>query len=371
MVRSGAENYTVPVHAPTSPSSTDRSAPSLFLHDPLVVGTLCGLASSLGYTMATSCLRAVSDCDVVWVSCVKAFPTVVLFGPVVFYGLQRGTERLPPARQLASLVVASLICQLLGNVVFQWSLGIVGMALTVPLCLGTQIVSGAIMGRMVLHEPVTIRMAISTVVLIGAISVLSMGAGDASQSVAVAQPPSFWLVAAGVGAACLSGMAYALLGVAIRYAVTDRISIPLTLVCVTLTGVIALGGVTLLRIGLTGMLATLPHQFWTMMLAGFFNAVAFLALTKSLQLIPVLYVNALSSSQAAMAAVVGILVFAESSSSTLWLGVAMTIAGLFMMQRRSRQVGPEVDAATTGGPALRRAGAGGGIQRPSDRRIEP
>jgi drug/metabolite transporter (DMT)-like permease len=237
---------------------------------------------------------------------------------------------------MTALVIASLICQLLGNVVFQWSLGIVGMAMAVPLTLGTQIVAGAIMGRIALNEPVTVRMAISTTVLIGAISVLSLGAGEASRSVAVVQQAtSAWLIAAGVGAACLSGVAYALLGVVIRYAVTDSMSIPLTLVSVTLTGVIALGAVTVMRIGVSGMLATLPLDFWTMMLAGFFNAVAFLALTKSLQLIPLLYVNALSSSQAAMAAVVGILIFAERSSSTLWLGIAMTIVGLLMMQRRS------------------------------------
>ena len=147
--------------------------------------------------------------------------------------------------------------------------------------------------------------------------------------------PSAWLVSAGVGAACLSGVAYALLGVVIRYAVTDRISIPLTLVSVTLTGVIALGTVAVLRIGVSGMLATLPEDFWTMMLAGFFNAVAFLALTKSLQLIPLLYVNALSATQAAMAAVVGILMFSERSSPALWFGVAMTVVGLLMMQRKS------------------------------------
>ena len=131
------------------------------------------------------------------------------------------------------------------------------------------IVGGAIMGRMVLNESVTMRMAFSTIVLIGAISILSLGAGEASRQVVVAQsPPSIGLVSAGVGAACLSGVAYALLGVSIRYAVTDRMSIPLTLVSVTLTGVIALGAVTIAHIGVAGMLATLPRHFWTMMLAG-------------------------------------------------------------------------------------------------------
>jgi len=194
---------------------------------------------------------------------------------------------------------------------------------------------------------VTIRMAISTLVLLGAISVLSLGAGEASRSVTTApESPSAWLVATGVGAACLSGVAYALLGVAIRYSVTDRISIPLTLVSVTLTGVIALGSMAVMRIGVAGMLATQPLDFWTMLLAGFFNAVAFLALTKSLQLIPVLYVNALSSSQAAMAAVVGILVFSERSSSTLWFGVALTIVGLFLMQRRTTQKSRAIEMAS-------------------------
>jgi drug/metabolite transporter, DME family len=324
---------------PSSPSTRRVTLPSS-LSDPLAFGVLCGLAASLGYTAANVCLRAVSHCDAVWVSSVKAFPTVVMFGPVLLYGLSRGTDRLPPARQLLALVIASLISQLGGNVVFQWSLGVVGIALAVPLTLGTQIVAGAILGRVVLHEPVTVRMALSTLVLIGAISVLSLGAGDASRSVTLTQqPPSQWLVAAGVAAACLSGFAYALLGVVIRYAVSDRMSIPLTLVSVTLTGVVALGSVATVRLGVSGLLATLPRDFWTMMLAGFFNGIAFLALAKSLQLIPLLYVNALSSSQAAMAAIAGILVFAEPSSPTLWLGVAMTVSGLFLMQKRRTESG--------------------------------
>ncbi len=167
-----------------SRSLPSASTPPPWLHDPLVFGTLCGLASALGYTAANACLRAVSGCDAVWVSCVKAFPTVAIFGPILLYRLARGRDALPPARQMAALVGASVICQLLGNVVFQWSLGVVGMALAVPLTLGMMIVAGAIMGRILLHESVTIPMAISTVVLIGAMFVLSLGANEASQSMA-------------------------------------------------------------------------------------------------------------------------------------------------------------------------------------------
>lgn len=314
-----------------------RSSLLPFWRDPLVVGTCCGLASSLGYTAANACLTAVSAYDAVWVSCVKAFPTVALFGPLLLWRIARRTEWVPPRRQLAKLVAASLMCQVLGNVVFQWTLGIIGMALTVPLTLGTMIVGGAFLGRVILHEAITIRMAISTVVLIASVFVLSLGAGEASEAVArTSLPPTLWLTVAGVAAACISGVAYAVLGVAIRYAVTDRVSIAMTIVTVTFTGVVALGLISLFRIGVSGMLNTPPAQFWTMMLAGLFNAVAFVALTKALQLIPVIYVNALNATQATMAAVAGVLLFAEPSSGALWLGVLMTAGGLLLMQRQPR-----------------------------------
>lgn len=285
--------------------------------------------------MANACLRAVSHCDAVWVSCVKAFPTVAIFGPIVLWRCLRGREAMPSARQMAALIAVSIICQLFGNVVFQWSLGVVGMALAVPLTLGMMIVAGALLGRAFLHESVTVPMAISTAVLIAAMFVLSLGANEASHTVVGGRSgPAVWLVVAGVGAALGSGVAYALLGVVIRYAVTDRISILMTLVSVTLTGVIVLGAAALGRVGVSGMLATAPRDLAIMLLAGFFNAVAFLALTRSLQLVPVVYVNALNATQATMAAVTGVLLFAERSSWALWYGVGLTVIGLILMQKR-------------------------------------
>ncbi|MBM4093666.1 MAG: DMT family transporter [Planctomycetes bacterium] len=310
-----------------------RVAIPRFLRDPFVFGSCCGLASAVGYTAANAFLRAVTDCDVVWVSCVKAFPTVAIFGP--WLALRCFQKPKPvPWRQLTVLIATSVVCQLLGNVVFQWSLGIVGMAMVVPLTLGTMIVSSAFMGRLFLRESVTFRMAISSLLVILAIVVLSLGAGDASQRVmSQNHSVSFWLVAAGVLAACFSGVSYALLGVAIRHVVTDRISITATLVTVTLTGVVLLGATSYFRIGVDGMLAGYPDDLGIMILAGICNALAFFALAKSLQLIPVIYVNALNATQAGMAALAGIAVFAESSSPALWLGIALTVLGLTVMQQ--------------------------------------
>lgn len=328
-------------------------------HEPIIFGTICGLCSAVGYTAANACLRASASYDPVWVSSVKAFPTVALFGPPLLVRLLAGRERTPTWRQMIALIIAALICQLLGNVVFQWSLGVIGMALAVPLTLGAMIIGAAVMGRIFLHEPVTRLMAVSLVILVVAAFILSLGAGEASTAAArdrhTAATPSIVqtdtpsaeslpaksssispLVFAGVGAACLSGLAYALLGVVIRSVVRDSLSVFMTMVIVTLTGVVALGAASLYSPGLGIILQTPKPAFAMMVLAGVFNAVAFLALTKSLQLIPVARVNALNATQAAMGALAGIVLFAEPSSWYLWLGVGLTAVGLLLMRRPVR-----------------------------------
>ena len=70
-----------------------------------------------------------------------------------------------------------------------------------------------------------------------------------------------------------------------------------------------------------------------MILAGLANALAFFALAKSLQLIEVVHVNALNASQVAMAAVAGVVLFNESLTTPLVVGVLLTGFGLLLMRR--------------------------------------
>lgn len=79
--------------------------------------------------------------------------------------------------------------------------------------------------------------------------------------------------------------------------------------------------------------------------AGIFNLVAFLALTRALQLTSVVFVNALSASQTAMAALAGVFLFGEPTTSALWMGIGLTALGLFLTKGR-RPAKP--DAAIVG-----------------------
>lgn len=314
---------------PSDRSSTQRA---------VLISTTCGLLSAIGYSIANVFLRAVAHCDPIWVSAMKAAPNVVLVGPWLLLLYLRGHRFLPEPRVLKRLVLGALVAQVFGNVLFQWSLGVVGLAMAVPLCLGTIILGGALLGRIFLNEPLTIRTLFSVALLIGAISVLSLGAAEAQRSVSaglddVAPADSWWRLAAGVAAATVSGIAYAVLGVVIRYGVTGRATLSVTVFIVGVVGVVSLGVLSLWQIGWQGIWATSSEDLTVMLLAGLMNTAAFLALTRAFQLATIVYVNALNATQVTMAAVAGVLLFQEALSGELALGILLTIAGLLWMKR--------------------------------------
>jgi drug/metabolite transporter (DMT)-like permease len=181
-------------------------------------------------------------------------------------------------------------------------------------------------------------MAVATAVLISAIGVLSVGVEHADEPLTQAEANA-WRLAAGVAGACLSGFAYAVLSVVIRRCVTTATPMSTTMFVTTLTGAVSLGAVSWVKLGPAELLATPPPDLTMMLLAGFWNAVAFVMLTKALQLTSVVYVNALNASQVAMAGLAGIFVFQERLTLPLILGVLLTATGLVLMRKPRRPTG--------------------------------
>jgi DME family drug/metabolite transporter len=64
-----------------------------------------------------------------------------------------------------------------------------------------------------------------------------------------------------------------------------------------------------------------------------------LCLTTSLKLLPVAWVNAINVSQVALAALMGILFFAEPSSLWLWIGLGVMIVGFVILTMRGSRKG--------------------------------
>ena len=159
--------------------------------------------------------------------------------------------------------------------------------------------------------------------------------------------PTTWTIALGVGAACLSGLAYGTAGVVIRRAVTRSLPVVSTLVVIATMGVVINGPLSVFRLGVSGLLSTSLTELADMLLAGLFNAVAFFSLGKSLQMLRVVHVNALNASQAALAALAGVVLFGEALSHELLAGVGLTILGLVMIQGSQRPAAGPKDLSSS------------------------
>ena len=330
-----------------------RPTEDRFWRRPVFAGTILGIVSAVGYTAATIFLRSVVHCDPAWVSCIKATTTAVLLTPWLLCG---PISRFPSGTGLATLIAAGLFGQLGGNVLFQWSLGILGMSLTVPLCLGSIILCSVLLGRSILSESVNVRTVLSMAMLVAAIWSLSWGVGSptptpergASQLVSPRlaeelansqteagrqQNQSAFVLTAAVLSACIAGLAYAVLGVAIRRCVIADATVVGTTWTIATVGVVSLLALSQRRLGWAGMLATSAADLQIMLLAGVCNLVAFVSLARALQLTTLVYVNGLNASQVVMAAIAGLYLFGEPASAALFVGVALTVGGLLIMPR--------------------------------------
>jgi drug/metabolite transporter (DMT)-like permease len=147
------------------------------------LGTMLGIVAAVFYTVTNIFLRSAADLDAWLVSAIKTFPTVLGAGGLMLWSAWRGWQVLPRPRQLIAVGLAGLFAHFAGNLFFQFSLGVIGIALTVPLSLGTLICGSAVLGRIVLLEPLNLRTMAALGTLILAMASLSRGAHDASETV--------------------------------------------------------------------------------------------------------------------------------------------------------------------------------------------
>jgi drug/metabolite transporter (DMT)-like permease len=266
-----------------------------------VWGAICGLAAAVGYAAANVALKQATQTDAILVA--------------------------TSWRPLPFLLLAVSAGQLIGNSFFQISLGIIGLALAVPLSLSAMIMGGAICGRLILGERVSRPTILAIVVLIVATFILSAG----GKEIGLATGASPGQVAWGITATLISGVVYAFFGTAMRKSLREGFTVPLAMMLSGITGVVWLMPIAIYRIGIDGILTTSRDQWIAMTLAGVFNMAAFFLLSFSLRAIPVVAVNLLNATQAALATVAGVWLFAEPLTASLITGCLLTVLGLVIL----------------------------------------
>lgn len=334
------------------PVGNDLAPPQRVGTGPIAPATwgsvLCFLAA-VGYTATNICLRrlAALETDPMWATAMKEMVAVVVLGPWFFVQLFRGGRLFPSARWIGIVILSALLAQFAGNICQQWSFGVVGLAIAVPVIFSISLTGSAILAWLVLQETVPFRTIEAMLLLIAAILLLSFGAVHAGSLLPHLSVGKMLL---GIGAACMAGASFAQLSLMLRMTSSSSIS-PLVLVfLVTGVGAGLLTPISLWRLGPSLLVQTTPEQWTYMAGAGSCNLLAFLAMTTGLRWTKVVRANVLNAAQVAMGAVAGILLFDEAWNRTVVLGVTLTILGVWFMG------GPQEESALPGGSSRKTLG---------------
>jgi drug/metabolite transporter (DMT)-like permease len=303
----------------------------------VVLGAVCGAFAAVIYTLANIALRGCVDIDPFLVCSIKAFPTVVVLGPYLFWMHCQGKVIASNRSSAWRFIRVAFVGQFLGNATFQIALGSIGLANSVPITLGVLLIGGGFLGRVMLGEPLRIKTLLAIGILLVAVLVLSMPSEGKSTtaSTELAIGSNRWI---GAGCAAASGAAFALFGTRMRQTMNSGVSPELTMFISGMVGTIALAIVAMFRTSLTEI-ADVSWTSWSVMFAGgVFNFVAFVLLSTALKNLPVVAVNLINASQVAMAAVAGVILFSEPISASLIIGIGLTVSGLLILAyQRPRQ----------------------------------
>jgi len=299
----------------------------------LIAGIGCGMAAAVLYTLSNIALRDSVGINPFLVSAVKAAPTVICLTPFMAWMLLRGEPLYTSLKMAPRFMLVALIGQFVGNAAFQWALGSIGLAASVPITLGTLLIGGAILGRVLLGEPVRVRSMIAIAVLIVAVIVLSSPGASRAPTDSTAPIPT-WM---GALCAAASGAAYALFGAVMRQSMSHGLSAPLTMWISGMVGTLSLWLTAFLTVRASQWAELTGGQWQTMVIGGVFNFTAFVALALALKALPVVAVNLINASQVALAAIAGVLFFREEITVPLLSGIALTFAGLAVLATRKRR----------------------------------
>ncbi len=315
---------------------TSSGTPVIDVSATTVRALLLGLIAAVTYSVANLALRGLSRPDGgvgwdMWVAGTKAFPT--FFVAIVLLAIRRyrGQTSFAAWNFVWPIAVAAFFNQLGGNLAFQMSLSKIGLAISVPICFASIICSGAIVGRYVLGDQVSIRTGSSMGLMVASIVFLSTAARNRTD---VVLATADWDTATGVALAVISGLAYGITGVYIRKAVRSQMPVAATLFLFSATGFLMLCPLSLCLLPPQTIAATTLREWATIAIAGIFNALGFYAITHAMRHLTISRANVINASQNALCAVGAVMIFGESLSAFGLLGIGLTIAGLLTLDRK-------------------------------------
>jgi drug/metabolite transporter (DMT)-like permease len=310
------------------------------------IGVAFGIGAALAYTWTNILLRkAAGPTDLgwnCWATCLKAVPSALAAWTLIVIRWSHGQRGLDGWKSFLWLTLNGFFMQFGGNISFQYAMSFGGLALTVPMCFCTLILSGALGGRLFLKEKIGRRTMIAMWLLITAVIVLSQGADAAASK--MRGEATFADMMKAIVFSGVSGLGYGFGGVSIRRAVTGTGTIASTIAPLSTIGIIGPGLIAWNEMGLSGLAAVDWKMNATLLLAGTFNAIGFFFAAAAMARLPLVRVNLINASQTAMCALGGILFYGEPATWWIGVGTALTILSLSILGTQDHH-SPDADTA--------------------------
>ena len=338
------------------------------------IGTIFAFLSTLFYGVSNVAIRYLTDAELVggkveheWILFHKETIGLLILLPWLFFRWRQGRFQYCSKRLVLYIIVAAVLCQLIGARLQILGYAVIGLIVAIPLIQASMLLGVAILGYFVFGDALSKKRRTAIAILIVAVTILSIGkelthTGNTGTEGNDVGTGIFLLVAAG---AVLSGIAFAVYVVMLRYAIRkfwhddnstwlsfsfsqwvghdyveqpgERLYSPfpvtLSMAIVLATGVVIFGLFLYGKHGGVGF-SNVPQVAWYgILISGVCNVVGFFFQIQGLRMTSAVQASLIAVSQMILLSLIGYWYFEEVVNVPVMIGLGLTVYGVFMSAR--------------------------------------
>ena len=303
-----------------------------------------------------------------WILFFKESIGFSLLLPWLLLRLGQGRFQYTSKRLVVYVLLAAVLCQLVGARLHVLGFAVIGLIITVPLVQSSTLLGVAVLGHFVLGDSLSRRRKIAIAILLVAIAILGIGKGmtaDPSEENTVSAS-FFLLVAAGT---IVAGISYAIYIVMLRHIIRQHwkddnsawltfkfrhwighdyekqpgkrqyspFPVTLTMVLVLATGMVVFGTFLYGQHGIAGFYNVPPVAWNAILISGVANMVGFFFQIQGLRLTSAVQASLIAVSQMILLSLIGSMFFEEVVNTVVVIGLGLTIWGVIMSARPEKQ----------------------------------
>ena len=336
-------------------------------------GTIFAFLSTFLYAVSNVAIRYLTDAEMVggkvehtWILFYKEIIGIAILLPWLLLRWGQGRFRYCSKRLILYIIIAAVICQLIGSQLQVLGYAVIGLIIAVPLIQASMLLGVALLGYFIFGEYLSRRRKIAITILIVAVTILSIGkeltnTGEARVGSDIGAG-IFLLVAIGT---VVSGLAFAVYVVMIRYVIRQfwqdessaRLSFsfrhwvghdhvkqpgvrhyapfPVTLLAVIVlaVGAVIFGAILYGKQGTAGFYAVPSAAWYAIVISGICNLVAFIFQIQSLRMTSAVQASLIAVSQMLLLSLIGWWFFDEIVTWIVMIGLGLIVYGILMSAR--------------------------------------